>query len=508
MKMIFTLVLSIVLWLPAYSIADGDDRLRLAILYFDNSGEDAKLQMLRKGMADMLITDLSKVKSLDIVERGRLEEIMKEQDLSNSKSFDNTTAANLGKLLGAETILTGSFFNMMGTLRVDARFIDVETGKILKSDGVQGSVSEFFSLEKELVEKIVANLEIKLTDDERAFMKLNKEDEGISYEDALAFSQGLDLMDLGKKEKAKSKMTGVLANSPKFEPALNAMKKLNEAPVMVATSDVKPVKVDVMRGGGDPLKGLNISKALADNAIGKYYALIIGIDEYSGEWTKLNNAVNDASTVEQTLKSNYRFDVFQTLYDSQATRTAIMKKLEWLVNTVKENDNVFIYYSGHGEFKKSLNKGYWVPYDSKSKSVSEYISNSDIQTFLGGIKSKHTLLVADACFSGDIFRGTTVSVPFSDSQKYYEKVYNLSSRHAITSGGIEPVMDGGKDNHSVFAYYFLKALKNNQNKYLDASQLYESLKIPVINNSEQSPNFSPIKNTGDEGGQFLFIRKT
>ena len=68
-------------------------------------------------------------------------------------------------------------------------------------------------------------------------------------------------------------------------------------------------------------------------------------------------------------------------------------------------------------------------------------------------------------------------------------------------------MDGGKEGHSVFAYYLLKTLKDNQGKYFDVSQLYTKIKIPVINNSEQTPKLSPIKNAGDEGGQFIFIKK-
>jgi uncharacterized caspase-like protein len=207
------------------------------------------------------------------------------------------------------------------------------------------------------------------------------------------------------------------------------------------------------------------------------------------------------------LKTKYKFDNFQTLYDEQATRTGIINQLEWLTTNVKEQDNVFIYYSGHGEYKKELNKGFWVPVDATTNSSANYISNADLQTYLGGIKSKHTLLVADACFSGDIFRGNTVSVPFEESEKYYKEVHGLSSRQAMTSGGIEPVMDGGKDGHSVFAYYFLKTLGENQNKYFDAGQIYNKIKIPVINNSEQSPKLAPVKNTGDEGGQFLFIKK-
>ncbi len=194
-------------------------------------------------------------------------------------------------------------------------------------------------------------------------------------------------------------------------------------------------------------------------------------------------------------------------YNEGATRENIFKEMKWLVENVKEKDNVFIYYSGHGEFEQTLNKGYWVPVDAQTTSIYKYISNSDIQTFLGGIKSKHTLLVSDACFSGDIFRGKTISVPFEDSEKYYSKVNNLISRQAITSGGIEPVMDGGRDGHSVFTYYFLKILKNNDSKYFDAGQLYNEIKIPITNNSDQSPKLQPIKNTGDEGGQFIFIRK-
>jgi len=241
--------------------------------------------------------------------------------------------------------------------------------------------------------------------------------------------------------------------------------------------------------------------------IGKYYALIIGIDKYKGVWTPLQNAVNDAKAIEALLKSKYKFDHFKTLYNEQASRTSIINEMEWLVTNAKPEDNVFIYYSGHGEFKKDLNKGFWVPVDAGSNSTANYISNSDLQNYLGGIKSKHTLLVADACFSGDIFRGNTVSVPFEESEKYYREVHGLLSRQALTSGGIEPVMDGGKDGHSVFAYYFLKTLNENQNKYLDASQIFNKVKIPVINNSEQSPKLAPVKNTGDEGGQFIFIKK-
>jgi hypothetical protein len=261
------------------------------------------------------------------------------------------------------------------------------------------------------------------------------------------------------------------------------------------------------RGGNDPLKGLNVAQAMKSVEVGEYYSLIIGIDEYSGEWPPLKNAVNDAKGVADLLSAKYTFQYMKTLYNKEATRDNILKEFEFLLQKVKENDNVLIYYSGHGEYIQNMDKGFWVPFDASSKSISGYISNEDIRSFLTGIHSKHTLLVTDACFSGDIFRGKTMTIPYENSTKYYSKMYSLSSRKALTSGGVEPVLDKGKENHSIFAYYFLQALKNNTEKYYDAGQLFDFLKIPVVNNSYQTPAYSPIRNAGDEGGQFIFIMK-
>ncbi|MBI3501592.1 MAG: caspase family protein [Bacteroidetes bacterium] len=296
------------------------------------------------------------------------------------------------------------------------------------------------------------------------------------------------------------------ANDLVLEVKMNEPLPTTDIAIAQNTAPAELPEKPLYRGSGDPLKGLNVSKS-KDMVIGKYYALIIGVNKYSGTWPPLQNAVADAKAIEAMLKSKYKFDDFKTMYDDQATRVNIIDAFDLLAKNAKPEDNVFIYYSGHGEYKQELNKGFWVPVDAKTNSVANYISNADLQAYLGGIKSKHTLLVADACFSGDIFRGNTVTVPFEESEKYYKEVHGLASRQAMTSGGIEPVMDGGKDGHSVFAYYFLKTLGENDNKFLDAGQVYNKIKIPVINNSEQSPKLAPVKNTGDEGGQFIFIKK-
>ncbi len=197
---------------------------RIAVLYFDS--DDPNIQNLRKGLADMMITDLSKFRTLNVIERAKLEEIIKEQDLSNSKRFNNTTATRIGKLLGVECILIGSYFEMMGALRIDARIIDVETGKVLKSEGVDGPTNEFFSLEKELVKKLITQLDVKLNDQNRKYL-IPTDKNNITYENSLMFSKGLEYYDKGELTKAKEIFETLLKEYPEFEPAKNAYNQIN-----------------------------------------------------------------------------------------------------------------------------------------------------------------------------------------------------------------------------------------------------------------------------------------
>ena len=199
---------------------------RLAIIYFDNSGGEPSMDKLKKGLADMLITDLSNVSMLDIVERDKLEAILKEQKLSSSKDFDPSTAAKVGKLLGAEIILTGGYFDMMGSLRIDARFIDVETGKILKSDGVDGATSSFFKIQKQLAWKIINNMDVKISDKEKKELESKEKSKALSFEDLNQYSTALELYDKGKKADAKKIAEKMAVKYPDFEPVKNLLKKL------------------------------------------------------------------------------------------------------------------------------------------------------------------------------------------------------------------------------------------------------------------------------------------
>ncbi len=93
-----------------------------------------------------------------MVDRQALEKVLNEQKLNNSKNFDATNSTKIGKLLGAEIILTGTYFEFYGSIRIDAKFINVETGEIIFSVGTDGTREKFFDLKKDLANKIVIQL--------------------------------------------------------------------------------------------------------------------------------------------------------------------------------------------------------------------------------------------------------------------------------------------------------------------------------------------------------------
>jgi TolB-like protein len=199
---------------------------RIAIIYFDNSSREPELNKLKKGLADMLITDLSNINMLTIVERDKIEAILQEQKLNNSKDFDSNTASKIGKLLGAQIILTGGYFEMLGSLRVDARFIDVETGKILKADGVDGDSKNFFKLQKQLTWKIIRNLDTKVSEEEKSYITNQEKQNKLTFEDSKLYSDALDYYDKKNFKKATEILDKIIKKYPDFQAAKIARSKI------------------------------------------------------------------------------------------------------------------------------------------------------------------------------------------------------------------------------------------------------------------------------------------
>ena len=134
----------------------------IAITHFDNTSGDRSFDPLIKGMADMLISDLSNLETIKIVEREKLDALLEEIGLGESEFIDVKTAQKMGKGLGAGFILTGSFIAMGDVFRIDARLIDVGSGEIIFSKSKKGSKDSFFDIENVLAKEIILKLDQNL----------------------------------------------------------------------------------------------------------------------------------------------------------------------------------------------------------------------------------------------------------------------------------------------------------------------------------------------------------
>jgi hypothetical protein len=102
---------------------------------------------------------------------------------------------------------------------------------------------------------------------------------------------------------------------------------------------------------------------------GSYYALVIGIDQYRTPLPNLKTAVNDAKAVAQILSRRYGFQV-ELLLDGDATRSNILNAMSRYRRALRANDNLLIYYAGHGESDPDADKAYWLPADAESQTSS------------------------------------------------------------------------------------------------------------------------------------------
>jgi len=233
---------------------------------------------------------------------------------------------------------------------------------------------------------------------------------------------------------------------------------------------------------------------------GKYYALIIGVSEYPDpEIMNLDQPAIDAQKLYNTLTSKYTFDKENVTLLKSPTREEIIAELDRLNRIITEDDNLLVFYAGHGYWDSEDEVGYWLPSDSKKANTANWMRNSTIRDYLRTVKTKHTILIADACFSGGIFKTRKA---FSDAPKSIQKLYEFPSRKAMTSGSLKEVPD-----KSVFLLYLDKRLSENTQPYISAEELFSSFKIAVLNNSPNVPQYGEIKDTGDEGGDFIFIKR-
>ena len=280
-------------------------------------------------------------------------------------------------------------------------------------------------------------------------------------------------------------------------PPVSTIRQMSIEEEMELTLGANTIKAEAVTVSGKKVESrLEVNY---DISTATYFALVIAVEDYDDPAINdLDHPIKDASRFIEVISSEYNFREENINFMKNPTKADIIGTLHQMRHEVGPEDNLLIYYAGHGHWDEEMTTGYWLPRDANPENPVDWLPNTDLTNYLNVLNTKHTLLIADACFSGGIFK---TRAAFNNALAV-EKLYKLTSRKALTSGTLSEVPD-----KSVFVEFLIKRLDQNNKKYLPSEQLYSSLKEAVMNNSQNVPQYGTIQNVGDEGGDFIFIRK-
>ncbi|MBC7914695.1 MAG: caspase family protein [Pyrinomonadaceae bacterium] len=234
---------------------------------------------------------------------------------------------------------------------------------------------------------------------------------------------------------------------------------------------------------------------------GKNYCLLIAAQNYSdSSIPSLEDPIADAVKLKIILKSQYNFADGNIISLFNPGTDDIKRQLLELTNIIQPEDNLLIFYAGHGIWKKEENRGYWLLTDSKYNDVNTWLPNKDVLNLIAKLPSRHTLLITDACFSGSLFktRGLGANAPAA-----IKEMDNKISRVAITSGNDTEVPD-----KSVFMKYLVKALSENKEQYLTAQKMFiNQILEAVMTETKTEPRYGTLELAGHVGGDYIFNKK-
>jgi len=240
---------------------------------------------------------------------------------------------------------------------------------------------------------------------------------------------------------------------------------------------------------------------------GRRWALVVANQGYR-HWPKLDTPLADARAVAEQLRQRFGYEV-QLLQD--ANRQQMLAALSALRVKAGPQDQVVVYYAGHGQMDTVTARGYWIPVDGDATDLSQWVSVIDVSDQLSAMQARHVMVIADACYSGTLTRSLLprVDQALSDAQRRapLQFMSTQRARVALTSGGLEPVVDGGSVEHSLFARSLLDVLAQVKGP-VAAQELHDavSARFAYLGRRmqiKQQPHYAPIGFAGHEAGDFV-----
>lgn len=238
----------------------------------------------------------------------------------------------------------------------------------------------------------------------------------------------------------------------------------------------------------------------------KDYVLLFATDKYDN-WDDLVNPIDDSRAIAKELKEKYGFEV--DLVENPNVEQVWEKLREYNERKFTPQDQLLIFFAGHGHYDESFGEGYVVAKNSLSKDVSRttYLSHNRLRGVINNIPCKHILLTMDVCFGGTLdpviagSRGAT-TYEVSANQMMVRK-WGHRTRKYLTSGGKEYVSDGIAGRHSPFAGKLIESLRSmgGADRVLTLAELQSNLE-----KLKQLPRFGSFGND-DPLSDFLFVGK-
>ena len=263
---------------------------------------------------------------------------------------------------------------------------------------------------------------------------------------------------------------------------------------------------------------VQVAPPVAPDELGEYHAILIGINGYKS-FNKLKTPVGDVKALADILKNQYGFSDVVTLTDEtkdKPTAINILKYIREKAGSLTDKDNLLVYYAGHGSLDELTSAGYWIPINGVADDTATWISHDQIKSLLetNRIAVKNFLLVTDSCYSSgmhsiEVYPDVRKRGMDADAiQQELLRRGSLKSREVITSGGVEPMEDVVPgSNHSLFAHYFLQALRENNNRYIDIRTLLREKVVPEIRKwGKQTPEVVRSRTVADENGLFILVK--
>ena len=203
----------------------------VAVTAFNNLGSE-DLGPLGKGMAAMLIHDLSQVPDLQVVERVKLQVLLQEMNLGTSGLVDQKTAPKVGKLLKSRHMTTGSLADLeKENLQIVSVLVDAEQTGSIDTQEAQGALKKFYDLEKEIACDIIKDLGRDCSKMPGAFGKIHTK----SLAALTAYSVGLDYLDQEKYDEAREEFQKAFDEDPDFDLAEQALMDTPVAAMLLMT---------------------------------------------------------------------------------------------------------------------------------------------------------------------------------------------------------------------------------------------------------------------------------